>query len=159
TELERLLYGVIHTREGGSSGVLKRRWRVIPVHDQIMRRRHATKVFGCLFVALCLGGMVGNVSAQDRERADLAIALIKRAAASGELGWTAANTPPNISPGASDSDRWQGLALRVRSKLDEARAISAVSRTNFEVIEKGLTFIAVTDPEPTTKTIAAVAAW
>lgn len=76
----------------------------------------------------------------------------------GKILWITVN--PEFRPvNDPNTEPYRRLALKVKQQIEMGRASSALLKANFDVIGTALAYTAVTDPEPMTKTAAAVAAW
>src|SRR6185312_6642007 len=117
-----------------------------------MRTLHllASTAIACFFVPI-------SGPALPADATDTAISTLELGGSIGKLVWTQVKYDNAITQ--AGANRYQVVALQVKSQIETGRAASEVVKGTFGVVGTTLTYAAVVDPEPLSKGIAGVAAW
>lgn len=91
------------------------------------------------------------------DRNGVALAGLEFGGSVGKLLWVSIDARQNTS--ISDANRYTRLAKEVKGQIELGRASSSLVQANFNFIATTLGYAAVADPEPLSKSVAAVAAW
>ncbi|RVO52077.1 hypothetical protein [Sinorhizobium meliloti] len=115
----------------------------------------------CLLASVSLAllpcGSLASADDQFKAQADIALSALEFGGSLGKLLWVTTN----IASPAGDAQvgKYQKLAIDMQKQIEIGRASSTLVSSNFDVIATGIAYVALTDPEPVSKAVAAIAAW